>query len=304
MTTRDPPLVSIVTPSFNQGLWVEDAIRSVLDQDYPRIEYLVMDGGSTDGTLEVLRRHAGRIAWTSGPDGGQAQALRTGFERTTGDILAWLNADDAYQPGSVARAVAAFAAHPGVGLVFGNAEFMDARGRPLGAAAQVSPFDGARRLLEVGDCVVQPAAFFRRAAYEAVGGLDPGLHWTMDYDLWLRLAERGPACHLNETLARVRCTPTTKTASGGWKRLAEIEQVVRRHGGDRLPAWFALEAAAMHAGDAMGAFRRAELTIGVAALGGALRRLADRNVLGALASPQVWRMVRQRRRTARSARTA
>jgi glycosyltransferase involved in cell wall biosynthesis len=296
MTAGDLPLVSVVTPSFNQGGWIEEAIRSVLDQDYPHIEYLVMDGGSSDGTLDVLRRYDGRFVWTSGPDGGQAQALRTGFARTRGDILGWLNADDAYQPGTIARAVAAFAASPQAGLVFGNAEFMDAGGNPLGHAAQVTPLDDARRLLDLGDCVVQPAAFFRRAAYDAVGGLDADLHWTMDYDLWLRLVQRSPARHLDQTLARVRCTPTTKTASGGWKRLAEIEAVVRRHGGDRLPAWFALEAAAMHAREAVVAFRQVRLGAAATSVGCALRRLADRNVIGALASPQVWRMVRQRQR--------
>lgn len=285
-----------MTPSFNQGRWIEEAIRSVLDQDYPHIEYLVMDGGSSDGTLEVLRRYDGRLSWTSGPDGGQAQALRTGFARTRGEILAWMNADDAYQPGSIMRAVAAFAEHGDAALVFGNAEFMDGDSRPLGPAAQVNRLDDARPLLQLGDCVVQPATFFRRAAYEAVGGLDPALHWTMDYDLWLRLVRFAPALHLDQTLARARCTPTTKTASGGWKRLAEIEQVVRRHGGDRLPAWFALEAAAMHVGDAVGALRRAELGAAGRSLGGALRRLADRRVLQALASPQVWQIARQRRR--------
>jgi glycosyltransferase involved in cell wall biosynthesis len=296
MTASRAPLVSIVTPSFNQGRWIDDAIRSVLDQGYRSVEYLVMDGGSSDGTLDVLRRYDGRFAWTSGPDGGQAQALRSGFARTRGDILGWLNADDVYQPDTIARAVAAFAAHPDAGLVFGNAEFIDVDGAPLGPAAQVAPFDGVGRLLQLGDCVVQPAAFFRREAYEAVGGLDAALHWTMDYDLWLRLAQRGPAVHIDHTLARVRCAPTTKTASGGWNRLVEIEQVVRRHGGDRLPAWFALEAAAMHARDAVGAVRKASLGAAAVSVGGALRRLADRRVLGALASRQVWRMVRQRRR--------
>jgi glycosyltransferase involved in cell wall biosynthesis len=270
----------------------------VLGQDYPHIEYLVMDGGSRDATLDVLRRHTDRLAWTSGPDGGQAAALRTGFARCRGDILAWLNADDVYLPGSVARAVAAFAGHPDAALVFGNAEFIDAGGRALGPAAQVAPLDGAGPLLRLGDCVVQPATFFRRAAYDAAGGLDPGLHWTMDYDLWLRLVGRGRAVHLDATLARVRCTPTTKTASGGWPRLAEIERVVRRHGGDRLPAWFAIEAAALHIRDAASAGRRGELGAAVAAAGSALRRLADRRVIGALASSPVWRMARQRRRNA------
>src|SRR5690606_24427665 len=129
---------------------------------------------------------------------------------------------------------------------------------PLGTAAHVVP-ESPAPLLELGDCIVQPATFFRRAAYDAVGGLDPALHWTMDYDLWMRLAARYRIQHVDATLAQVRLRPTTKTASGGGRRLAEIEAVVRRNGGAQLPAWFALEAAALHARAAFAAVRRAEL---------------------------------------------
>ena len=287
------PLVSVVTPSLDQGRWIDDAIRSVLGQAHPRIEYLVMDGGSTDGTLDVLRGYGSRLAWSSGRDGGQAQALATGFARTRGDILAWLNADDVYAPDAIARAVAAFAAEPDVALVFGNAEFMDAAGRPLGQAEHVLPLERGEPLLRLGDCVVQPAAFFRRSAYEAVGGLDPALHWTMDYDLWFRLARRFPTRRLDATLARVRCTPGTKTASGGWKRIAEVERVARRHGAAGLPSWFALEAAVMHAEEALAAAKHAQLGSAAAALGAAVRRLGAPGAVGALASARTWRIARQ-----------
>jgi hypothetical protein len=298
LVTDSLPLVSVVTPSLNQGDWIEQAITSVLNQDYPHIEYVVMDGGSNDGTPTLLRRYEGRLSWTSGPDGGQAQALRTGFGRTRGEILGWLNADDAYAPGAISRAVAAFLAEPDLGMAYGNADFMDAGGRLLGSAAHVVPIDEDDPLLRLGDCVVQPAAFFRRRAYDDVGGLDPDLHWAMDYDLWLRLAQRFPTQHVDSTLAHVRCTPTTKTASGGWNRLAEVEAVVRSRGAGGLPAWFALEAAMLHGRDAISATRRGQLAKAGASASAGSRLLFSRGTLPALASRRTWRIARQRRRNA------
>jgi glycosyltransferase involved in cell wall biosynthesis len=297
--TDELPLVSIVTPSLNQGEWIEDAVTSVLGQDYPRIEYVVMDGGSTDGTLALLRRYEKQLTWTSGPDGGQARALRTGFERTHGEILGWLNADDAYAPGAVARAVAAFLAEPDLGLAYGDADFMDAKGRPLGTAAHVVPLDDMNPLLRLGDCVVQPAAFFRRPAYDAVGGINPELHWAMDYDLWLRLARGFRSRHLGSILAYVRCTPTTKTSSGGWQRLAEVETVLRRGGANGLPAWFELEATALHVSDALTAVRKARVGNAVSSAFAALRALLRPRTLAVLASPRTWRIASQRRRNSR-----
>src|SRR5688500_6712732 len=119
--SRPEPLVSIVTPSFNHARFIEATIESVLSQDYPRIDYLVMDGGSTDGTLDVLRRFEGRLRWVSGPDGGQAAAINDGFRCTSGEILAWLNSDDLYEPGAVSAAVRAFEERPHAGLVYGDA---------------------------------------------------------------------------------------------------------------------------------------------------------------------------------------
>jgi glycosyltransferase involved in cell wall biosynthesis len=290
------PLVTVVTPSFNQGAWIAEAIDSVLAQDYPHVEYLVMDGGSTDRTLEVLRGYGDRVVWQSGPDGGQARALHTAFGRARGEILAWLNSDDVYLPGAISAAVAALERRPRAAMVYGNAEFIDVHGRVLGRAVHVGPSAGGV-LLKLGDCIVQPAAFFRRDAYEAVGGLDPELHWTMDYDLWLRFARARQLHHIDATLARVRLMPTTKTASGAWKRLHEIETVARRHGGAGLPAWFALEAAAMSSYDALGALRQLRVRDASSAMARAVRSVATRGTLAALALPLTWRMLGRRLRS-------
>lgn len=231
------PLVSIITPSFNQGEFIAATIDSVLTQDYPAIEYLVVDGGSTDGTLDVLRSYGARLNWISEPDQGQADAVNKGIARTQGAIVAWLNADDLYVPGAVARGVAELEAHPNAALVYGNAEFIDRAGTVLGPCPQVEPFDLAR-LLHHLDFIVQPATFFRRAAFERVGGLDVGLRYCLDYDLWLRLARQSAVRYSATPLAQARIYPETKTASGGLARLDEIERMVRRYGRNMLPNLF------------------------------------------------------------------
>jgi len=231
------PLVSIITPSFNQGAFIAATIDSVLAQDYPRLEYLVVDAGSTDTTLELLRSYGERVRWISEPDHGQADAINKGITLTRGAIVAWLNADDLYLAGAVARAVAELQAHPQAALVYGQAEFIDRNGALLGPCAQVEPFS-LDRLINDLDFIVQPATFFRRDAFLAVGGLDAQLRYCLDYDLWIKLAVRYQVRYLPELLARVRIYPTTKTASGGLERLEEIERMIGRYGRRRLPALF------------------------------------------------------------------
>lgn len=236
----DRPTVSIVTPSFNQGRFIAAAIESVLAQDYPAIEYYVVDAGSTDETLDVLRAYGDRIRWITEPDSGQADGIDKGFRSTNGEIVAWLNADDLYLPGAVMTAVAALeqdALAPGV---YGNAEFVDAEGRAIGPCAQVEPFD-LGRLINVLDFIVQPTTFFRRTAYDAAGGLDRSLNYCLDYDLWIRLGQHAPLRYVERTLAQVRLHPETKTASGGLPRLLEIERMIRRHGRAVLPDSFQRE---------------------------------------------------------------
>lgn len=236
----EAPVVSIVSPSLNHGRYVEATVRSVLAQDYPRLEYVVMDGGSTDGTLEVLARHRPALRYFSGPDGGQAAAINAGFRMTTGEILGWLNSDDLYEPGAVSAAVRFFAEHPEVALVYGEAVFIDADGGEVGPRTHAQPFDLARMVRD-GDFIVQPAAFFRRAAFEAVGGLDESLRWSMDYDLWLKIGRRFPVAYVPRLWARYRWTGENKTARGGLDRLAELERVGRRHGGRGLANVFRVE---------------------------------------------------------------
>jgi glycosyltransferase involved in cell wall biosynthesis len=239
------PTVSIVTPSFNHGEYLEVAVRSVLDQDYPRLEYLVADGGSTDASLEVVKKYESRLRWISGPDHGQADAINKGFSRMSGQILGWLNSDDAYAPGAIAAVVEVFARHPDVGVVYGDGEFIDAAGNLIGRCQHVEKFN-RHRLLYYSDYIVQPAAFFRRDLFEKARGLDAKLNWAMDYDLWLKFSRQTRFEYLPRVLANYRWLAASKTGAGGAARLVEVEAVARRHGAAGLPAYFRLEAARMY----------------------------------------------------------
>ena len=227
---RGRPLVTIVTPSFNQARYLRTSIESVLAQDYPHIEYVVIDGGSTDGSLEILKSYGDRVTWISGPDGGQADALNKGFERTEGAIVGWLNADDVYAPGAVATVVRAFDAHPQVGLVYGQGSIIDATGGLVGPFNEIEPFS-LWRLLHGLDYILQPAAFFRRGLAAGVGWLDTQLEFALDWDLWLKLAGAADVLYLRESLAFSRVHETAKTSTGGWRRVRELGRVTRAHTG-------------------------------------------------------------------------
>ncbi len=234
------PLVTIVTPSFNQGEFLAHAIDSVLAQDYPAIEYIVVDGGSTDRTIDVLRAYGDRIRWTSGPDGGQSDAIHRGFLAGSGEYLAWLNSDDRYVPGAIGAAVQEMAADPSVALLYGRGEFIDRDGEVTGPCLHVEPWS-FERLVGALNLILQPATLFRRDAYLEIGGLDLALHYCMDYDLWIRLGSRYPVRFLPRVLAQARVYGETKTASGGLPRLEEIERMVRRDCGRGLPSTYRRE---------------------------------------------------------------
>jgi hypothetical protein len=225
------PLVSVVTPSLNQARYLEAAIASVLGQDYPHVEYIVVDGGSTDGSREILASFGSRLRFISEKDSGQAEALNKGFHAARGSILGWLNADDVYAPGAIAKVVEAFRSRPSVHLVYGGGSILDQDGNVVGPFEEIEPFS-LWRLLHVLDYVLQPAAFFRRDAAFAAGLLDEGLHWALDWDLWIRLAARGEVLHLGEPLASSRVHARTKTSTGGWPRIRELGRLAERHTGD------------------------------------------------------------------------
>lgn len=203
-----PTIVSIVTPSYNQARYLETTIHSVFEQDYSYIEYFVMDGGSQDGSPDIIRRYAGRLAgWVSEQDQGQADAINKGLRRASGEIVAWLNSDDYYLPGAVSRAVQAFAEHPEAGLIYGDVQSVDGNGltfnlqtfRPL-----------ALRDLMAFTIISQPAVFMRRSVLEKAGLLDESYQLLLDHQLWLRMARLAPMVYLPETLAAARYHPEAK----------------------------------------------------------------------------------------------
>lgn len=220
------PRVSIVTPSLNMARFLDETIRSVLEQDYPHIEYLVMDAGSTDGTLEILKRYEGQLQYISKPDRGQADAVNRGFGLTTGEIFAFLNADDTYLPGAVSTVVQAFADHPEAGVVYGDAWHVAEDGSRI-APYPVEPFDSANLSRRCFIC--QPAAFFRRAAFADCGMLDANLRFAHDYDLWIRMARRYPMVKVDGFLATLRIHATNKTMGETGPAMRETIEVLQRH---------------------------------------------------------------------------
>jgi glycosyltransferase involved in cell wall biosynthesis len=195
-------LVSIVTPSYNQSRYLEQTLRSVLEQDYPSIEYFVMDGGSNDGSVAIIQKYAEKLTgWISEKDKGQADAINKGLRQTRGEIVAWLNSDDYYLPGTIARAVQAFAQNPQVGLVYGNVLSVDENSQPFNLQT-FRPFN----LLDLlaFNIISQPAVFMRRAVLEQAGLLDDSFHMLLDHHLWLRMARLAPIVYLPETLAAAR----------------------------------------------------------------------------------------------------
>lgn len=241
----DLPLVSIVTPSFNQARYIEATIQSVLAQDYPRIEYLIVDGGSTDGTVEIIKKYAlesgsvlpenqkhGIAWWVSEPDMGQTDAINKGFGRAQGQILAWLNSDDTYEPGAVSATVKYLMDHPNVGMAYSDCNFIDEEGRVIGkfGSAQTD-----YRLLRRGYVhIPQQTMFFRAELWKQVGPLDPSFYFAMDYDLWTRLAARTELKYVPQTWANFRLHTTGKTIAADDRCWPEMIRVHYRDGGSFL----------------------------------------------------------------------
>lgn len=187
MDSSGLPLVSIVTPSFNMDGYLPRAIESVLSQDYPNIEYIVMDGASTDDTIGILKSYGDRLQYFSEPDKGPSDAVHKGFQRARGDIFAWLGADDVYLPGAIRAGVEALIAHPEIDVVYGEGNWIDENGAVIRRYPTL-PFDP--KDLEWDCFICQPASFFRASAYRRCG-LDPDVNMSFDYDLWIRMAKCG-----------------------------------------------------------------------------------------------------------------
>jgi len=251
LNTSDCPLISIITPSFNQGEFIAATIESIINQagDFA-IDYIIMDGGSTDNSVEIMKHYEGLLQrgewpiackgitfrWKSEKDGGQADAVNKGFAIARGEILGWLNSDDTYLPGTVAKVVGHFIANPDTVMVYGNAWFTDRNGT-ITVKFRSEPFN-LKRMAE-RNIICQPSAFLRREALQAVGALDQNLHTCLDYDLWIRFGKvfEKRIDFLNDYLATSRMYADNKTLSLRGLTYHETMLVARRHFGYVPGVW-------------------------------------------------------------------
>ncbi len=236
MTDGELPSISIVTPSYNHAEFLERTIRSVLDQGYPDLEYLVIDGGSTDGSVDVIRKYEDRIDyWVSEPDRGQTHALNKGFKRATGEVCAWLNSDDMYCPGALMAAGRAFAEDPSLDFVFGNLIDVDENDRVLRVARRV-PYSW-RTLILCGSENHQPSAFWKRELFGKHGWLDEGLSCSMDTEFLCRITRHAKTKRLRVPAVYFRRHAAQKTQARGDVSRAEHRRVVAPYVKEACGVW-------------------------------------------------------------------
>jgi glycosyltransferase involved in cell wall biosynthesis len=219
------PKISIVTPSYNQGQFIEETIRSVLLQGYPDLEYIIIDGDSTDDSVEIIKKYEPWLAyWVSEPDRGQSHAINKGWRRAQGEVIAYLNSDDLLAPGALGHVAHTFMSAPEAGLVYGDCSLIDAKGGLIDNLKS-RPYNRAGLL--VANYILQPSAFIGRKAFRHVGEVDESFHMAMDYDYWVRVAMAGfDMKYVPQALSSARLTPNTKSASLVLSFLPDILRVL------------------------------------------------------------------------------
>jgi glycosyltransferase involved in cell wall biosynthesis len=229
----DLPRISVITPSYNQGHFIEQTIRSVLDQGYADLEYIVMDGGSTDCTLEILRKYEGRLRWISEKDRGQSHAINKGMALATGDVRAFLNSDDCYEPGALMKVGRFFAEHPQAAWLTGRCRIMDQEGQEI--RKLITGYKNfwllthSYKALLVIDYVSQPATFWRKEVVERVGAFEEANYYTMDYDYSLRVGQFTNLWVLPQYLANFRVHTGSKTGLAAKAQFDADLNVARRY---------------------------------------------------------------------------
>ena len=227
MVVRMLPKISIVTPSFNQAPYLERTIRSILDQGYDNLEYLIIDGGSNDGSIDIIRKYSNRLAyWVSEPDRGQSDAINKGLRRARGDWLGWQNSDDVYYPGTFASLARAAAAHPRASLVTGNMVMIDTDDKRLREMRYIRPTYGALRA--EGMILTNQAAFWHRDVHARIGYLSETLTCAFDYEWFLRVADQFEGWHVNEVWGGLRIHEATKSQKLAERFADEMDSVRRQ----------------------------------------------------------------------------
>lgn len=228
------PKISIVTPSFNQGQYIERTIKSVLDQNYPNLEYWVMDGGSTDQTVKILKKYGKQVKWVSEKDRGQTDAINKGLRQATGDIVAYLNSDDTYEPHTLKTVAEFFLKHPKAALLYGQGRLIDDKDKEIGMYNTLP--ESFEKLFE--SCgISQPTVFWRKEVLNTVGFFDESFHFTMDYEYWMRVSKKYELHLLPEVLANSRIHPDAKTSAYTHKLHAEAVRASVLHYGKVHHDW-------------------------------------------------------------------
>lgn len=227
------PRITIVTPSFNQATFLERTILSVLGQNYPNLEYMVVDGGSTDGSMDIIQKYSGKLAWwISEPDLGQTDAINKGLRRATGEWIAWQNSDDIFYPGALHDLAKTAARQPKAGLIIGDLMLIDEHDRPLRDIRYVTPSYNALRA--EGMLVANQAAFWRRSLQEQLGLLDDTFHYSFDYEWFLRLTQHAESVHVSKIWGALRLHRETKTSSNARMFKEENNRILT---GREMPTW-------------------------------------------------------------------